>query len=118
MNDEQIRRLLRKLGYSEHVWREGREGLIRSWRTFVAQVERGYPLGLDDYRNDLDLRAAIAAAGLDDEVRDADERFRQMLTATDRRLWESSAADAFWDFGYPKNAAGDLLDDLKAEGMA
>jgi len=32
-------------------------------------------------------------------------------------VWESSAGDRFWDFGYPKNAAGELLEDLKAEGL-
>jgi len=30
-------------------------------RTFVARVERGYPPGLDDYRNDLDMKNASGA---------------------------------------------------------
>ncbi len=48
--------------------RRGGEGLVRRWRDFVAQVEKGYPLGLDDYRNDLDVRTLIAVTGLDTEV--------------------------------------------------
>ena len=51
------------------------------------------------------------------EVRDADERFEKLLTARDKRVWESSGDNPFWDFGYPKNAAGELLQDLKAEGL-
>ena len=46
-----------------------------------------------------------------------DERFRRLLTATDKRVWESSHENAFWDWGYPKNASAELLEDLKAEGL-
>ena len=54
----------------------------------VDEVERGYKLvGLEDYRNDLDLRGVVALAGLDAEVQADDERFRGMLTATDKRVW-------------------------------
>ncbi len=119
MTDAEIRKHLRELGYAEHVWREGREGLVRRWREFVEQVESGYPLGLEDYRNDLDIRAAIAAAGLESEVRALDERFRGMLAGTGRRVWESSSGGSpFWDFGYPWNASGELLEDLQSEGLA
>jgi hypothetical protein len=41
-----------------------------------------------------------------------------LLIATDKRVWESSHGDPFWDFGYPKNASGELLEDLKAEALA
>ncbi len=118
MTDDQIAAWLREHGYAEHVWRGGREGLIRRWREFVEDVERGYPLGLEDYRNELDVRAAIAAVGLDDDVRDADRRLEHTLTARSTRVWESAAGRPFWDFGYPANASGDLLDDLRAEGFA
>lgn len=117
MTDPQIVAYLREHGYAEHLWRGGREGLLRRWRNFVAEAERGYPLGLDDYRNELDVRAAAAAVGLDAEVRDADERFRRLLTARDKRVWESAPGEPFWDFGYPANASGELRDDLRAEGL-
>lgn len=118
MTDQQIVNYLREHGYAEHIWRGGREGLVRRWQDFVADVERGYPLGLEDYRNELDLRAAIAGAGLDQDVREADERFENMLVRRHKRVWDSAPGDPFWDFGYPKNASGDLLDDLRAEGLA
>jgi hypothetical protein len=117
MTDAELRDYLDKNGYPEHVVREGRAGLLRRWREFVAQVERGYKLGLEDYRNDLDVRAIIALAGIENEVSDLDQRLKSMLTAPGVRVWESAAGDPFWDFGYPKNAGPELLGDLKAEGL-
>src|SRR6202158_3621942 len=118
MTDEEMAAYLRENGYPEHVVRAGRAGLIDRWRKLVEEVEHGYKLGLEDYRNDLDLRGIIAMLGLDDEVRDLDRRFEAMLTDRDTRVWESSGGNPFWDFGFPKNAAGELLEDLKAEGLA
>jgi hypothetical protein len=118
MTDGEIQAYLRDNGYPEHIVREGRAGLVRRWREFVEQVERGYPLGLEDYRNDLDVRAIIALAGAEDEeIRALDARFESMLTARTVRVWESAAGDPFWDFGYPRNAAGDLELDLVDEGL-
>ncbi len=70
MTDEQMVAYLRDNGYPEHVVRAGRAGLIDRWRKFVESVERGYKLGLEDYRNDLDLRGIIAMVGLDADVQD------------------------------------------------
>jgi hypothetical protein len=109
---------LRENGYPEHVVRAGRAGLIERWGKFVGEVERGYRFGLEDYRNDLDLRGIIAMLGLDAEVGDLDRRFESLLTARDRRVWESAANDPFWDFGYPSNAGGQLMQDLANEGLA
>jgi hypothetical protein len=117
MTDDELREYLSENGYPEHVGRGGRAGLIERWRKFVADVERGYRFGLEDYRNDLDLRGVISLVGLDAEVSDADAHFEKLLTARDKRVWESSGENPFWDFGYPKNAAGELLKDLKAEGL-
>jgi hypothetical protein len=119
MTDAEIQDYLRDNGYPEHVVRGGRAGLIRRWREFVEQVERGYPLGLEDYRNDLDLRAIIAMAGAEDEeVRALDRRLGAMLVNTGVRVWESLAGDPFWDFGTPRNASGELLEDLRREGLS
>jgi hypothetical protein len=118
MTDDEIQAYLRENGYPEHLVRGGRAGLLQRWSKFVEQVERGYPLGLEDYRNDLDLRAIIALAGAEDEaVHALDQRFERMLTARTVRVWESAAGDPPWDFGHPKNAGPDLLDDLRAEGL-
>ncbi len=117
MTDREIEEYLRENDYPEHVARGGREGLIRRWREFVEQVEKGYPLGLEDYRNDLDLRGIISMLELDNEVRDSDERFARLLTACDRRVWESAASNPFWDFGHPSNAGEELLADLRAESL-
>ena len=118
MTDPELAEYLRENGYPEHLVRSGRAGLLAKWAAFVTSVEHGYKVGLEDYRNDLDLRAILALAGLDAAAKADDERLRRMLTATDKRVWESSAGDPFWDFGYPKNASGELLEDLQSEGLA
>lgn len=110
---------LRENGYPEHIVRDGRAGLLRMWREFVEQVERGYSLGLEDYRNDLDVRAILAVANAeDDEVLALDERLKKLLIACDTRVWESAQGEPFWDFGYPRNAGPDLLADLRVEELA
>lgn len=119
MTDAEIQEYLRANGYPEHIVREGRAGLLRQWREFVGQVERGYRLGLEDYRNDLDVRAILMLAGMDDEeVRTLDDRLKKLLTATNVRVWESAEGAPFWDFGYPSNAGGELINDLREEGLA
>jgi hypothetical protein len=117
MTDHEMATYLRDNGYPEHIVRAGRAGLIERWGKFVEQVEHGYKLGLEDYRNDLDLRGIIAMLGLDEYVLDLDKRFEAMLTDREKRVWESSASDPFWDFGYPKNASHRLMEDLNNEGL-
>jgi len=118
MTNVKIQEYLRDNGYPEHIVRDGRDGLVRRWREFVEAVERGYSLGIEDYRNDLDVRAIIQLAGAeDDQVRALDARFGSLLTARQIRVWESGAGDPFWDFGYPRNAGTDLIDDLRGEGL-
>jgi hypothetical protein len=118
MTDDEMTAYLRENGYPEHIVRAGRKGLIERWGKFVAEVERGYRFGLENYRNYLDLRGIIAMLGLDAEVSDLDRRFQALLSHQDKRVWESSAADPFWDFGYPRNAGSQLLEDIQSEGLA
>jgi hypothetical protein len=114
-----VHEYLKENGYPEHVVREGRAGLVRQWREFVEQAEKGYSLGLEDYRNDLDARAILhLASAEDDEVLALDARFKKLLTATDKRVWESAPGNPFWDFGHPTNAGPDLLEDLRSENLA
>jgi hypothetical protein len=118
MDDDALRALLRAKGYGDHICDMGPEKLVARWRDFVQSVAHGYPLGLDDYRNDLDLREAIAVGGLDREVRDADSLFRSLLTDISKRVWRSNVDNDFWNLGYPKTASGALLRDLRDEGVA
>ena len=119
MTDAEIQDYLRANGYPEHVVRDGRAGLLRQYREFVEQVERGYSLGLEDYRNDLDVRAILMLAGAeDDAVRCLDDRLKKWITATGVRVWESAEGGQFWDFGYPSNAGEELMHDLREEGLA
>ena len=113
-----VAKKLRERGTAEHIAREGAAGLVTRWKNFVAQVEAGYPLGLEDYRNDLDIRSLIAFTALDQEVTAEDDRFRKLLTHTRHAVWESDTPQAFWVRGYPKNSAGALLKDLRHEGLA
>jgi hypothetical protein len=118
MTDAEMATYLRENGYPEHIARAGRAGLIERWRKFVEEVEHGYKLGLEDYRNDLDLRGIIAMLELNDQVQDLDARFEAMLIAREKRVWETSASNPFWDFGYPRNARARLLEDIRNEGLA
>ena len=119
LTDQQIEDYLTENGSPPHVVRAGRAGLIKRWREFVDEVEKGYRLGLEDYRNDLDLRGILATLGLDEDpaVQEADLRLLKVLEPAPKRIWESCEGSHFWDFGYPRNATGDLLDDLKREGL-
>ena len=93
--------------------------LTESWRSFVEQVEKGYPLGLYDYRNDLDARAILRRESAETaEIEALDQRLKKMLTARKKRVWTSGDDKPFWDFGYPRNASGELLEDLREEGLA
>lgn len=117
-SDESVRRILRERKAADHVIAGGAAGLIEVWRKFVEEVERGYEFGLDDYRNDLDIRTLIENTGLAPAVAAEDARLRRMLTVTGRPVWSSDVPGAFWIEGYPSNASGQLLEDLRAESLA
>lgn len=118
MTDLEVQAYLAENGYPRHIVREGRQGLVRRWREFVEQVEGGYTLGLEDYRNDLDVRAILRLAGAEDEeIAALDARLQAMLAGTDLRVWESGAGEPFWDFGYPRNAGPELMEGLREDGL-
>jgi hypothetical protein len=119
MTHDRVKKFLAANGYPQHLVRGGEAGLVRRWREFVEQVETGYKVGLEDYRNDLDIRAILQAAGAETaEVLELDARLKKMLTAKKTRVWKGGKGDEFWNFGYPKNASGDLLEGLQEEGIA
>ncbi len=116
---EEVRRRLRQRGAADHVVRGGAEYLISQWRDLIGRLEAGCPTcTLEEYFNGLDVRTLIHVAGLDARVANEDARFRSLLTGTDRRIWESDAPDPFWIYGYPKTAAGQLLEYLQGAGFA
>ncbi len=117
MDDQQLAVYLRENGYPEQVVRAGQTGLIERWRKFVEEVECGYKFGLEEYRNDLDLRGILSMLGLDEQVQDLDQRFEALLIDREGRVWETSTSDPFWDFGYPRNAGVRLLQGLQNEGL-
>ena len=118
MTDTEIKAFLKENGYPEHLVKAGKKGILDRWETFVSEVERGYSYHLEDYRNDLDLRAIISRLGLQSEIEEADSRFRRLLVFTESSVWDcDDNPDAFWLYGYPRNAKGDLLEDLRGEGF-
>jgi hypothetical protein len=114
---DEVRAKLRARRAADYIVREGAEGLLSRWREFVDAVESGYRFGLDDYRNDLDIRSLIEAVGLGAEVTGEDARLRALLAHSDQPVWSSDAPNAFWVKGYPRNASGELLNDLRAAGF-
>src|SRR4051812_21445025 len=96
VNNDAVRATLRERGASSRVIEGGAAGLLDNWRRFVESVEQGYKYGLDDYRNDLDLRTLIAVTGLSGQVAAEDNRLRAMLVNTRQPVWESDVPDAFW----------------------
>ncbi len=118
MTEAEVTAFLKENDYPEHIVKAGKKGLIEQYNQFVSQVEHGYPLTLYDYRNDLDLRAILSRLGLQSEIEEADARFRRLLVFTESSIWDcDDNPDAFWLYGYPRNANGDLLDDLRNEGF-
>ncbi len=118
MSDAEVKAFLKANGYPDHIVKGGKKGLIASYEKFVDAVEEGYSLNLEDYRNDLDLRAIISRAGLQADVEDADRKLRACLVFSEESVWDcEDNPDAFWLYGYPRNAKGDLLDDLRNEGF-
>ena len=88
-----VRQLLAERGCPDELVREGLSGVADKWEAIVASVEGGYPFGLDDFLNDMDLRDAIAAALA---VATPDERavLQPRVTSLDQRLPAASAPSA------------------------
>jgi len=117
MGDQQIKEYLKDRGCPEHVWQGGRDRLIRRWKDFVVEVEKGYcpNCSVEEYWNDLDTRELIHDIGSGGEVREDDQNFAAMLTATEIKHWHTDrdTTYGFWNYGYPKNATGYFLEDIK-----
>ena len=59
MKDDEVRTRLRSMGTSEQVIAGGLDGLVSKWEAFAREIEIGYKLDIDSYRNDVDVRQLI-----------------------------------------------------------
>jgi hypothetical protein len=131
-SQDAVRDYLRQRGCAEHVVRGGLAGLLERWERVVDEVAAGYPLGLDDYLNDMDGRELIdavlqvaapsereSAAG---RLESADRRMQGLLAAAPGCLWGAAAAREhgwtpgrqWWYFMRPRRSGAGLRRDLDA----
>jgi hypothetical protein len=124
---------LRARGVAEHVLAGGLAGLVAAWERLAAELERGYTGGLDDWRNDVDVRdilaEALAAANADERraigrrVRLADRRVREQLMPAARCVWGTriaaqhgwNAGREWWYFLEPRTKNSELTRELEAQ---
>ncbi len=130
--NDPVREFLARRGCPEDVVSGGLQGLVADWERSVQQVEAGYPLGLDDYLNDLDGRQLLEDA-LDvasdiervtatSRIQAADARMRSGVRPVDECLWGSRVAAAegwtpernWWYFSVPLKPGPLLQEDLDA----
>jgi len=57
---DKVRRYLTRRGSPDFIVDGGLPGLVKIWEKTARSVRKGYPLGMDDYLNDLDVRQLIA----------------------------------------------------------
>ena len=133
MNEnDAIRRFLSERGCPDDVVEAGLEGLVSGWEHTVGQVASGYPLGLDDYLNDLDGRQLLdealdlapwaAGAALRQRVSEADTRMKSVVVPASECLWGAAVAEAegwtpeheWWYFRLPRSPGAVLREDLEA----
>jgi hypothetical protein len=129
-----VRRVLTDRGSPAEVVNGGLDGLLERWTSVVDSVAAEYPLTLDDYLNDMDVRDALAAVLLVVSETEAgaarlrldplDERFRTVTVATGC-LWgddveEDDALDPgreWWYYRRPLHLNDDLASELEAWGL-
>jgi hypothetical protein len=129
-----VQRLLQARGCPPHIVEAGLPGLVALWSEIVDTIEGGYPLTLDDYQNDMDLRDLLAAASdvatpaLRDEVQDrltsTDARFLAHTTPTGCLWGDDIAAEEgldasreWWYYRRPARPGDALAEDLAAWGL-
>jgi hypothetical protein len=133
MNEtDAVRRFLSERGCTDDVVEGGLEGLVSGWEHTVGQVGSGYPLGLDDYLNDLDgrqlLEEALALApwsanpALMKRLSEVDARMKALVVPAPACLWGEAVAEAegwsaeheWWYFSLPRSPGPVLREDLEA----
>ena len=131
-SNDPVREFLAGRGAPEDVVSSGLDGLVAEWERTVRQIESGYPLGLDDYLNDLDGRqlledvlevaAEVARDTATKRLEIADARARRNVRWVDECLWGARVADRegwtrdgnWWYFAVPRSPGPLLREDLDA----
>jgi len=129
--NDPVHAFLEARGCPDDVVAGGLEGLIAAWERSVKQTEAGYPLGLDDYLNDLDGRqlledalevaSEIERAAAAARISAADARMRRVVRPVSECLWGSRVADQegwaadrnWWYFSVPNEPGPILREDLE-----
>jgi hypothetical protein len=131
MGNDAVSRFLKARGCPAEIADEGLEGLVAGWERTAAQVREGYPLGLDDYLNDVDGRQLIeevvtgvpdaAEPALELRVQAADLAIQESIVSTEECLWGDAIAesegwtpaDNWWYFGLPRDPGPQLREELE-----
>lgn len=125
-----VRAYLRETGCGGQVVEEGLPGLVAKWERTVQAVANGYPLGLDDYLNDLDARQLLEEAlevatvaqqeEMAERIERADELMQSVTEPTTICLWGDEVAkeegwtpqENWWYFARPRQANEELLAEI------
>jgi len=131
MSRDEVSRFLRARGCPDDVVAGGIEGLVENWERTAEQVRAGYPLGLDDYLNDVDGRQLVeevvaavptaASAALLERIESADIAMQDVVTPVDECLWGDALAeregwtpgDNWWYFGLPREPGARMREELE-----
>ena len=129
-----VQRVLAERGCPDDLVRGGLPALVEKWGVIVQSIEEGYPFGLDDLLNDMDLRDALAAALAVAPANDAawataalmplDARLQRASRVTGC-LWgedveEDDGLDPgreWWYYLRPRQLNEELADELSAWGL-
>jgi hypothetical protein len=131
-----VRQYLQSRGCAPDLVERGLDGLLDEWQLVAEDAaELGYPLGLDDYLNDMDGRDLLEGA-LQSLDRPARAAARARLEAADRLLlgatlpcaeclWGEELAEAhhweagtqWWYYRVPKEHSLQFAGDLEAAGI-
>jgi hypothetical protein len=132
VREDPVREFLEARGCPEHIVEGGLDGLLEQWENAVDDVEETYPLGLDDYLDDMDGRELIEGAmevaapevrrAVQKRLHKADERIKELLVPAGRCLWGSDMAEQhdwtpqknWWYFMQPADPGPELKEDLES----
>lgn len=128
--EDAVRARLRERGAPRHVVHGGLVGLLASWERTSRESGRGYRLGLDEWRNDVDARQILHEVwplaqeaereALLDRLDAADRRFRHACQPLRGCVWGAVAArregwtpeEHWWYFLGPEKAGPELVAEL------
>lgn len=125
-----VRELLKERKAAEHVVRGGMEGLVDAFEATVKSAQKGYTLGLENWRNEVDARHLLAAAmeiahpgqkkSMKLRLDAADAKFWKACESSEVCLWGAAHAERekwtatkeWWYFMVPKKCTEALTEDV------